>query len=316
MYVLFVIIILLSVNFFINDRIFKSLFGFNRPAYNQKEQLKLIEFLTQQKNREKNYENPPKEYNDYGRLITGEIIDDTTAILCYKYPLINNIENEFSVYADVKKVSEAVDKFGAPSKYLKRDGDRYNFTPNSDYSALSHAFNKDGFFLNANTMGVDYNYLLHHHGPLGKQIADDILKQLQNHGLDYTENRVISACNFVQFIPYGQPEFDKGKDVYFGLSIPYESIILSFCDCDSKSLLLASILYHLIDYKDIIFVGCDIKEGAHMILGVAGLNLDGLKYRYNGREYMLIETTVPHNIEEMEYDYIKITDIYPVKATA
>jgi hypothetical protein len=316
MYILYVIFLTLAVNFFINHGLFFSLFGLSRPIYDQKYQLKLIEFLTQQKTREKNYENPPNEYKDHGRLITGEIIDETSAVLYYNYPLVGNIENDFIFYADVKTVSQAVDKFGGSSKYLYKDGDNYKFHPTSDMAGMINAFNKDGFFMNQQKMGIDYNYLLHHSGPIGKQIADDILKQLQNLGLDNRENRVISACNFVQFIPYGQPEFDKGKDIYFGLSIPYESLILSFCDCDSKSLLLATILFHLIDYNDIIFVGCDLPEGAHMILGVSGLNLNGLKYRYKGIEYMLIETTVPHNIEELEYDNIKITDIYPVKSLA
>jgi hypothetical protein len=313
LFVLFLIIIVTSL--YLNGEFLENFFWPRGSKFNVYNQINLIEFLTQQKTREKNYDHPPVEFKEFGRSIYGEIIDGNSAKLYYSCPVIGHIENEFVLTMDVTTVSDAVNKFGTTTDCLEREGDRCRIVVESGLDYLLKNLNKDGFKFDGSNFHVDYNYLAHHSGPVSKQIAEEILTILQSNGKDSYENRVVAATNFVQFIPYGQPEFDKGKDVYFGIAIPYESIILSFSDCDSKSLLLASILIHLIDYRNIIFIGC-ITGGPHMILGIAGLSFEGYKYTYGDKVYLLVETTVPHDIENHEHGNIEITRVYPIKNQA
>jgi hypothetical protein len=120
--------------------------------------------------------------------------------------------------------------------------------------------------------------------------------------------------NFVQFIPYGVPEFDHDQDIYWGLALPHESLAISYSDCDSKSVLFATILVHLIRPENIIMVGCVMKDmGAHMIAGVAGFNYPGEYVSHNGKDFLLIETTTPHPLEAQPVGIYENIEVIPVK---
>jgi hypothetical protein len=135
---------------------------------------------------------------------------------------------------------------------------------------------------------------------------------LYKNNLDSYVNRIIAALNFVQFIPYGVPDFDD-KYVYFGLALPQESVAISFSDCDSKSTLLAGILKNLIDVENIILVTCMFDGGAHMILGISDLPFEGPSVNYKGKDYFLVETTTPIPLEHHDtlakYSNLKIIPI-------
>ena len=141
-----------------------------------------------------------------------------------------------------------------------------------------------------------------------------IKNELEKKGKDSYENRIRAALNFVQFIPYGVPEFDHETDVYWGLALPHESLAISYSDCDSKSVLLATILVNLIRPENIILVGCHMKDmGAHMIAGVAGFNYPGEYHHYNGKDFLLIETTTPHPLEAQPVGIYEQIEVIPIQ---
>lgn len=223
----------------------------------------LIEFLTQHKTVEKNYSNSPEQFTPHGYWrVKGEITGDV-AVLNYTFPLINKVEHEFVTTFDPEKVSTIVSQFVHEGGGLP-----------------------------------DFKKLVLQSQELGAEIADSILKVLELKNNDTYFNRVQATLNFVQFIPYGIPNFDHGNYLYGGVSIPHESLILSYSDCDSKSILFATILMNLIDKKNIVLIVCNMSSNSgHMVVGVSGLNSgSGVEVEYNNKNFLVLETTSPVKI--------------------
>lgn len=255
---LIVSFLLLGVTFYLSaNRNYKKnkKFDFDEESSNS-----LIEFLTQHKTVEKNYSNSPEQFTPHGYWrVKGEITGDV-AVLNYTFPLINKIEHEFVTTLEPEVVSSVVSKF-------VHDGPSF----------------------------PDYKKVVLQSQELGAEIADSILKVLELKNSDTYYNRVQATLNFVQYIPYGIPNFDQGNYRYGELSIPYESLILSYADCDSKSVLFASILMNMIDKKNIVLIVCNMSGNTgHMVVGVSGLNSGGgEEVEYNNKNFLVLETTRP-----------------------
>lgn len=276
--------------------------------------LLVVEHLTQHVSKKKNYRTPPENYRSNGYLITGEINGDS-AYLEYKFPLIDGSESMFKIKLNTYNTSSVVNQFGVTSDcFFPANKDSYQLAT-TDESYLRANMNKDGFYFIAaeeGKFGIDFDHVIKISSELGNQIAQHLKIELENSSKDSYENRVRAALNFVQFIPYGVPDFDHNPDGYFGLALPHESLAISYSDCDSKSVLFASILVHLINPENIILVSCKIQEGAHMIAGVAGFNYPGEYQHVNGKDYLLIETTTPHPLESQPigiYEQIEVKSI-------
>ena len=311
-----ILALLLLVSLYLNGDFLSDFLRPQRSGLNINRQTELIEFLTQHKKREKNYANPPEEFKEFGRAVQGEITGDV-GVVRYVFPLVGHHEVEFSCTLTPQEVSQEVDAFGATSDcVVKKSEDTLGVNTQAGAEYLRRELPKGGFTYGDEPFGIDYNYLVRKTGSIGKAIAATILRELQQRSLDSRENRVRAAANFVQFIPYGQPNFDTEHHMYLGMAVPHESVVLSFSDCDSKSVLLAAILVHLVDYRDLVLVHCT-SGGEHMILGVAGMEMIACnQVSYNGRRHLLIETTTPVGLDHPFVDNIVIHQYYPLKETA
>lgn len=274
----------------------------------------LVEHLTQFSTKKKNYRNKPENYSSSGYGINGRK-SGNSAFFSYKFPLIDSYESTFSTELNAYNVSSTVSMFGVKREcFGPIDNEHYGFY-SKDVNFLKSNMNKEGFYFESfeeGKYGLDYNYVISISTDISGKIALFLHEQLQRNGKDSYENRVRAALNFVQFIPYGVPDFDHEEDCYFGLALPHESIAISYSDCDSKSALFASILCHLINPKNVILVGCLIEEGGHMIAGVAGFNFPGQYYKHNGKDFLLIETTIPIPLESQPSNRFKEIEIIPV----
>jgi hypothetical protein len=276
-YIIILIITVLALN---------SNFSFGKKiSTNVSEQnLLVIEHLTQFSSRKKNYRKTPENYSSNGYLINGEIVGDS-AYLEYKFPLIDSSESLFKIKLYAQNTSSVVSQYGSGNILSTSKGAR-----------------------------IDYNHVIQISQELGNPIAMFIKTELEKKGKDSYENRIRAALNFVQFIPYGVPEFDHEGDIYWGLALPHESLAISYSDCDSKSVLFATILVHLIRPENIIMIGCDMKDmGPHMIAGVAGFNYPGEYVAHNGKDFLLIETTTPHPLEAQPVGIYESIEVIPVK---
>ncbi len=227
------------------------------------QQNSLIEFLTQHKTVTKNYSNLPEQFISHGKWgVFGEINGDV-ANLNYTFPLIHKEEHEYVTTLRPDVVSNAVNQF-----------------------------------IHIGTGFPNHKSIVLQSQELGKEISDSILKALQLKNNDSYFNRVQAALNFVQYIPYGVPNFDTNSHTYGGVSIPHESIILSYSDCDSKSMLFSSIIMNLISRENIIMIICNLSTNTgHMVVGVSGLeHNNGFDVIYGDKSFLVLETTVPTKI--------------------
>ncbi len=280
--------------------------------------LTLIEFLTQHKTKTKDYSRPPKEYGAYQHFIKGTL-DGTTASFIYEYPLIQKIQGRSHITLEPEETSKQVDTFGLPMKLIQKNEDGFGIAPGVTRAEMDLHFNSNGWYFDGNTqMGVAYPTLIHQFDALTGKIAADLREQLSAHNKDNYFNRVQATLNFVQFIPYGQPNFDTEDWYYHELSLPPESFILGYADCDSKSLFFSSILSHLIPKENIIIVHCMVQSsssrtnGAHAMAAVSDLNIAGESILHNQKSYLLLETTAPSAIGSFDWASFQLTDIRPL----
>lgn len=264
--------------------------------------LLIIEQLTSDSSKPKNYRFPANEYASFGFRVNGILTNDK-ASFSYEFPFIDNRNVTFKTEINTSQMSQVVSNFGAHNScFAKVDAEHFGLQ-SSDDVFLKRNMNKDGFFFSSFEQyeyGVDYNQIITHSRELSRQIGAFIIEQLGSN--DSYDNRVLAALNFVQYIPYGQPHFDAGEYTYFGVSVPHESFVISYSDCDSKSVMLCGILQELIvdAHLNLIMVYCTVGEEHHMIVGVHGLRIEGKMHEHNGRSYLLLETTTPLSIAEQQ----------------
>jgi len=289
----------------------------NERNVHQKDQNQsLIEYLAQHSEKPKNYRREPNEPVFNGYFLNGSKNNDSVNFE-YKFPLLNKKESTIRLIFNPVNFSNTIDKFGVHNScFASRDENTYVIT-SDNLNYLLDNMNRDGFFFKIENgsynFGVDYNQLVDISAELGTQIAGFILKELQSQNADSYINRVRATLNFVQYIPYGQPNFDAEDYGYFGISLPHESIAISYSDCDSKSILFACILKALIKIENIILVNCTTSGGGHMIVGVSNLPFSGQMVDFNGKRYILLETTTPTSLEEhflrTDYKDLKIIEL-------
>jgi hypothetical protein len=278
----------------------------------QEDNLLFIEYLAQFSSKQRNYRKSVENYQSFGYFVNGEI-KDGYGMVTYKFPLIEKKESIFWLKFDPKIFSDTLSKFGVSRSFFSEINSKGYHISESDENLLKEQLNNNGFYFNNNgDWGLDYKYLLSISAEINTSIARFLANELYKNNLDSYVNRIIAALNFVQFIPYGVPDFDD-KYVYFGLALPQESVAISFSDCDSKSTLLAGILKNLIEVENIILVTCIFDGVPHMIVGISDLPFEGPSVNYKGKDYFLVETTTPipleHHDSLSKYSNLKIIPI-------
>lgn len=284
------------------------------PSMDEPDALLIVERLAALSSKEKNYRRTPENHTSFGYSIQGKMTAEI-ASLSYVFPFLGNDEIRFSLQMNTPNFSAVVSQFGVKIDcWGPRDEKSYELK-SIDEAFLKTNMNRDGFYFESFTpprWGVDYNHILSISAELGEKIAHFLVAQLQLKRLDSYVNRVQAALNFVQYIPYGVPDFDEGEDGYFGIALPNESLAISYSDCDSKSVMFASILRNLILHENIVLVSCEIDGGGHMVAGVSGLPYPGPSVMHRGKRFLLLETTTPVPMDrqpEQRFQNIKVLNV-------
>jgi hypothetical protein len=277
-----------------------------------------IEYLTQHISKSKNYNKIPDKFHSYDKSVITRKVEQMVQVE-YHFPLVNNHKHKIELSMDPESTSRQVDLYGLPSHAVVKsaDGDSMKLNSSLGTEVLENTLKSGAWYLHQNgDFGVDYPKLAKSSQEFSKEIADSISNSLISKGLDSYFNRVQAALNFVQFIPYGLPEFDTRDWYYHGLSLPQESFVIGYADCDSKSLFMASILSNLVPAENFIMVTCMVKSkddrrsGGHMMIGVSDLGIKGYSVEFKGKSYVLIETTVPSQMGQEYWAEIVIMDKY------
>lgn len=288
-----------------------------QPAFHLKEEnLLIIEHLTQFKNKTKNYRNIPLGLSSYRKNILVHK-EGNSVNFTYEFPLIEKYSTVFKCQLIPEEISPSINYFGIPQHLIKKV-DQEKVTINTDYQEehLKFAFPDGCWFFNSySNWGVDYSKLVKQYSLFCLPIAKNIVESLERLNKDTYFNRVQSALNFVQFIPYGRPNFDTSEWYYHEIAIPQESFILGYSDCDSKSVLLATILVHLIPKENILLIDCMVRSknentnGAHMMLAVSDIHINGENIYHNSRNFILLETTAPCVMGKSDWEELVVNNI-------
>lgn len=283
--------------------------------YSPKESI--IEHLTKYKVKTKNYSSMPAEYQAFNRFIIGQKIGEDVHFQ-YEFPLVSKYHHVLSYKLSPKDVSPIIDFYGISTSLIQKIDDDHvglsdNFSEATDPELLESG---TWYFKSMSEWGVDYSKMVQLYAPFSSPVAQSIYEALISKNSDTYFNRVQAALNFIQYIPYGQPNFDTSQWYYHEISIPPEAFILSYADCDSKSVFLAAILYELIPRENIILVACRVKSknqkinGGHMMLAVSDLGVEGEFISFNQKDYLLLETTAPWIIGKTDWEEIHIDKIH------
>ena len=309
-YLIFIIILILYLSGFFENYQKVDL------AYTKNNAEEIIDFLTKYKEKTKIYSNAPKNFASFNyQKPIGNILVDKVQ-LSYSFPLVKSHKVIFDCFLYPADVSSQVDLFGLSNSLIVKNKDGFNLKDGIHEDEFSVKMNQYCCFFNSvSDFGIDYKKLVFSYTSFSKNISKFIYNELVSIGQDNYFNRVQAALNFVQFLPYGLPEFDTNEWYYFGISTPPESFVLGYSDCDSKSIFFASILAQLIPIENIVLVSCTVNSGnessngEHMMVAISDLGIDGECINFNDKRYLLLETTSPIVIGQFDWSSFKANAI-------
>ena len=292
----------------------KPFLGFNGflPGNN----IGVIEFLTKHKKFSKKYGNLPDKYEHYNCFVRSRITDDR-AMLYYDFPILGRSIASLHLTLYPYHVSAQVDSFGMPMRYIDVSKDGFSVKPGFGLQELLN--HSRGWTINNSVTEVSYSFLASQFDSLSAKVAYEIYCHLVRLDADGYVNRVQAVLNFVQFLPYGIPNFDTDEWYYHELSLPPESFVLSYGDCDSKSLFFASIMKHLIPARNIVIIVCKVKAfadmdyTAHAMVGISGLSISGESVTIKNVNYLILETTAPIHIGEKSWEKIDVVSVHELQ---
>ncbi|WP_395802468.1 hypothetical protein [Daejeonella sp.] len=285
-------------------------------GYSNKNSKTIIEFLTKHKSKTKIYSNAPQNYASFNnQKPIGKMLPDKVQF-SYSFPLVKSHKVVFDCFLHPADVSSQVDLFGLSNSLIIKNKDGFKLRDGIHSDEFSLKMNQYCcFFKSFSDFGIDYKKLVFTYTSFTDKVSKFIYKELVSISQDNYFNRVQAALNFVQFLPYGLPEFDTNEWYYFGISTPPESFVLGYSDCDSKSIFFASILSQLIPAENIVLVSCTVNSGnessngEHMMAAVSDLGIEGESINFNGKKYLLLETTTPILIGQFDWTSFKANSI-------
>ncbi|MCF8234794.1 MAG: DUF1036 domain-containing protein [Bacteroidales bacterium] len=196
------------------------------------------------------------------------------------------LNRDFNIKFPVKATNRAIEQFGVPENFLEP-------YPNAESVLLERdRIMKQGmFYLENNILKVDKSSVVEFYSETyGKPIAENIIRLLREEKQDTRRNRIEFTMKFVQDIPYGIPNTKDRHKFNGGIFVPPQVLIKGYGDCDSKTLLFVSILVHLIDPSDIVFLG----QKGHVLSGIKMEDVRGMNYyTYKENHYAIAETAGP-----------------------
>jgi len=212
---------------------------------------------------------------------------------------------------DKSQTDKDISKFGIPKWMFDPYPDR------PDVRAKRYRILSNGLFkVEKNTIMVDKNAMINTYQDYTKVLAEWMVDYLREYYVDSRLNRIRLAMAFVQDIPYAIPE-DVDPNWYYGGVIATPNILTcGYGDCDTKAILFAGILCHLIDPNDLRFAG----EPGHMYTLIKAnprdLDQDNRLSYYQLPEgkFFVAETAGPGRLDfgqegNLEYSYATIEKV-------
>jgi len=165
--------------------------------------------------------------------------------------------------------------------------------------AITETLAQHGIICSAQSIAPDHQWILDRSMPQVRDVADAVIQTYWSgqRGRPNARQRIEALTSFVQnAIPYrkvddGRNDAVKDGKYRCGLRTPGE-VLLDGGDCDSKSLLLATLIRSVDERTPVALVYCMNDTTPHMCLAVGCDMFEGeQRINVNGTQMVLIETT-------------------------
>jgi hypothetical protein len=208
---------------------------------------------------------------------------------------------------DLNAVDQEISAFGLP-----RSWQRYSYRSADELRKKEQRLTERAAsvgFINTNqpppgTLEIDYAWMVEQSISDTRPVVEEILEYAKNQGRNDLYELIELLTSFVQDgVFYQIPEMNRtgpsGETILIGgVQMPMETLSLGWGDCDTKSVLLASMLANAGNVGTIMVVG-----NGHAFLGFRGIPRRGQRYvEVNGVNYILVETTTPWRIGDIPED--------------
>jgi len=204
-------------------------------------------------------------------------------IIRYRFIDHFNRPQVFTLRYPIEATNSAISEYGIPREIFS--------SYKTSEEQLRNELIRRGFFKKeGNIVSINRNALIDYYSyDYCRPIAQQIVSALAAYNRDTRQDRIEMAMKFVQDIPYGVPNFDD-DEWYYGEYIPPPMVMLCMRgDCDTKAVLFACIMVHLIHPSDVVF----LRTSGHLLTAVVESYGTGVNMTHNGKQYYLAETAGP-----------------------
>ncbi len=194
---------------------------------------------------------------------------------------------------DSHDIEVAIEQFGVPRSWTS-----LTYTDQKDLEAKQQALQKKAakhgikMMDNGNQFVVDYSWVISESASELRDVAKTIRSTARRQGYRSRRELVGAFAAFVQALPYQiPPDFrinDNGEEILTaGAMMPIDTLSKQWGDCDSKSMLFAS-LVRSINLVNVSFIVMDDHLFAAVQLSPTG---EDHSIKHRGDEWVLIELT-------------------------
>ena len=194
---------------------------------------------------------------------------------------------------DRDRMKQAMASFGVPSSwYGLRASNRAELDEKVRVRNQSAAAR--GILINNNTNRIDHKWVVEHSRTDVRDLVLILSKKFKDRGYRTQREFLGVVASFVQSMAYKIPASDRltrsGTMIRTGgVTMPIETLYRGYGDCDTKSLLFASILANFPSQRIIFLMG-----DKHLFVGVRDIPRHNEHYvKIRGTKYILIELTKP-----------------------
>ncbi len=227
----------------------------------------------------------PREYQKNKNTDQKVQITNKTYGLHFKFSSPSNEWYEWKWMYKRKETDEKIKKFGVPEAIFQP----FQVT-RKNVRSRNKIIEAGLYRQKGNVVFPDFNRMVPYYMSFTAPLYALTIKTLGKQSTP--RERVEFLLRFVQDIPYGIPPKISNNRVISGLLTPPQIFIEKWGDCDSKVLLLSSILAHEPRYKILL-----VHLKNHLLMGFEGRPHPGDSWIvHEGRKYILAEPTGPAHL--------------------
>ena len=227
--------------------------------------------------------------SDYQKTsFTQQNVEITKKVYSFKYKFSSPSNEWFEWKWKYKRIetNEMIKKFGIPQSIFEP----YQATK-KNVKLRNRVIKKSFFKEERNVLYPDFNRMIPFYMGFTSPLYALTIKTL---GKDSTpRERVEFLLRFVQDIPYGIPPNRSNSKVISGILTPPQIFIEKWADCDSKVLLISSILAHEPRYKILL-----VYLEKHLLMAFEGRPHPNDSFIvFQGKKFILADPTGPAHLQ-------------------